>query len=209
MFSGSIPTRKDERGRYFIDRDGTHFRHILNYLRDGSFAFPPSVRDELLQEARFYQLEELLAHLEGRQGTGSVMAPQLAAKAIEVLRSRKGNEIALLKQHLLSEFERQAATGTLTPVVAIYSTENSKLYRDASDPDIRNIVIADLMSLGFKVHCQTTLSSAYAVHVFETNLHASSLKNEITEKLNSLHDTLKTVIATDGTISSPPLFWFY
>ena len=40
MFSGRHNICKDEDGRYFIDRDGTHFRYILNYLRDGSTYIP-------------------------------------------------------------------------------------------------------------------------------------------------------------------------
>ena len=40
MFSGRHYVSKDEDGRYFIDRDGTHFRYILNYLRDGNTYLP-------------------------------------------------------------------------------------------------------------------------------------------------------------------------
>ena len=40
MFSGRHNVMKDEEGRYFIDRDGTHFRYILNYLRDGNTYIP-------------------------------------------------------------------------------------------------------------------------------------------------------------------------
>ena len=40
MFSGRHNVQKDEDGRYFIDRDGTHFRYILNYLRDGNTYIP-------------------------------------------------------------------------------------------------------------------------------------------------------------------------
>lgn len=40
MFSGRHNVTKDEDGRYFIDRDGTHFRYILNYLRDGNTYLP-------------------------------------------------------------------------------------------------------------------------------------------------------------------------
>jgi BTB/POZ domain-containing protein KCTD7/14 len=40
MFSGRHNVNKDEDGRYFIDRDGTHFRYILNYLRDGNTYIP-------------------------------------------------------------------------------------------------------------------------------------------------------------------------
>lgn len=35
MFSGRHDLDTDSEGRYFIDRDGTYFKHILNYLREG------------------------------------------------------------------------------------------------------------------------------------------------------------------------------
>lgn len=41
----------------FVDRDGKHFRHILNWLRDGVV---PTLEEyqysELLREAEYYQL---------------------------------------------------------------------------------------------------------------------------------------------------------
>ena len=40
MFSGRHNANKGGDGRYFIDRDGTHFRYILNYLRDGNTYIP-------------------------------------------------------------------------------------------------------------------------------------------------------------------------
>jgi hypothetical protein len=48
-------------GCYFIDRDGTHFRHILNFLRNPEgyvIDLSPSHKEELRQEARYYGLEE-------------------------------------------------------------------------------------------------------------------------------------------------------
>lgn len=36
MFSGRHELDTDSEGRYFIDRDGTYFKHILNFLRDGN-----------------------------------------------------------------------------------------------------------------------------------------------------------------------------
>lgn len=48
-------------GYVFVDRDGKHFRHILNWLRDGVV---PTLEDneylELLREAEYYQL--LVSH---------------------------------------------------------------------------------------------------------------------------------------------------
>ena len=65
MFRRRNLTKKEEDGSYFIDRDGTHFRYILNYLRDESFndSMLPTDRDtrtELLMEAEYYQLRGLV-----------------------------------------------------------------------------------------------------------------------------------------------------
>ena len=38
MFSGRHSVKAQEDGSYFIDRDGTHFRYILNYLRGNAIS---------------------------------------------------------------------------------------------------------------------------------------------------------------------------
>ena len=70
MFSGrhDLETMQCKDGSFFIDRDGTHFRHILNYLRDGEEvveSFPKSIDIllELVREAKFYQLDGLASSL--------------------------------------------------------------------------------------------------------------------------------------------------
>ena len=70
MFSGrhDLDAMKCSDGSFFIDRDGTYFRHILNYLRDGKKAihfFPNSSETlhEIFHEATFYQLEGLVTAL--------------------------------------------------------------------------------------------------------------------------------------------------
>ncbi|KAI8139229.1 BTB/POZ protein [Fennellomyces sp. T-0311] len=68
MFSGRHKLVSEGDGSYFIDRDPTHFRLILNYLRD--FRIPPSaiqdasVRHELLQEAKYYKIDSLVQLLQ-------------------------------------------------------------------------------------------------------------------------------------------------
>lgn len=66
MFSGRFDTKPGEDGSYFIDRDGTHFRYILNYLRTGELIVPNDeiIRRELLAEAKFYQVEGMINELE-------------------------------------------------------------------------------------------------------------------------------------------------
>lgn len=61
LIAGEIPSATDSRGRLFIDRDPTHFRLVLNYLRDGDCSLPATeaALSELLSEAGFYSLDGL------------------------------------------------------------------------------------------------------------------------------------------------------
>jgi len=65
MFSGRHALRQDDDGAYFIDRDATQFRYVLNYLRDGGFRPGTLPADtcflsELCTEAEYYQLDGLV-----------------------------------------------------------------------------------------------------------------------------------------------------
>lgn len=69
MFSGRHRLRQESDGSYFIDRDGLHFRYILNYLRDGCIregTMPnnETLWGELLNEAEYYQLSGLVEYLQ-------------------------------------------------------------------------------------------------------------------------------------------------
>ena len=52
MFSGKHELRPEADGSYFIDRDGTHFRHILNYLRDADLDLDTSSNSRHLYTTR-------------------------------------------------------------------------------------------------------------------------------------------------------------
>jgi hypothetical protein len=58
MFSGKYQIQEDNKGRYFIDRDATHFPKILNFLRTGTLVTPLSNKEikELMLEAEYYNL---------------------------------------------------------------------------------------------------------------------------------------------------------
>ena len=59
MFQGTFNDKPLEDGAYFIDRDATYFRYILNFLRDGIITIDVEDKKtmiELLTEARFYQI---------------------------------------------------------------------------------------------------------------------------------------------------------
>eukprot|EP00058_Branchiostoma_floridae_P002084 XP_002587572.1 hypothetical protein BRAFLDRAFT_95712 [Branchiostoma floridae] len=53
---GSSAALRDDQRRYFIDRDGTVFRHVLNFLRIGELVLPDEFReyDLLEKEAEYY-----------------------------------------------------------------------------------------------------------------------------------------------------------
>ncbi|XP_072050109.1 BTB/POZ domain-containing protein KCTD6-like [Amphiura filiformis] len=71
MFSGRLPTTKDEHGNYWIDSNGEIFRYVLDFLRHGCLTIPEHFKDfELLEkEADFYQLPELTKAVKTRSCT--------------------------------------------------------------------------------------------------------------------------------------------
>lgn len=62
MFSGKFEMKPAEDGAFFIDRDGTQFRFILNYLRTGKLTLPEGATflKELEEEAEFYQIQGII-----------------------------------------------------------------------------------------------------------------------------------------------------
>jgi len=89
MFVGPYKVKPDKHGVYFIDRDGTLFGYVLNFLRDSDVALPSTDLElaQLEREARYYglpKLENLVAErrrylrsssLQQRYFTGSTYAP--------------------------------------------------------------------------------------------------------------------------------------
>ena len=65
MFSGRFDTKPDKDGTYFIDRDGTHFRYILNYLRTRELIVPDdkTVHYEMQSKATFFEVEGIIKAL--------------------------------------------------------------------------------------------------------------------------------------------------
>lgn len=65
MFSGRYAMKEEADGSYFVDRDGSQFRYILNYLRDNTVTLPPNrlLHLELLREANFFQLAGLVEQI--------------------------------------------------------------------------------------------------------------------------------------------------
>ncbi|XP_023931584.1 uncharacterized protein LOC106171442 [Lingula anatina] len=92
MFSGNMPTAHDDRGNYFIDRDGSMFRHILNFLRSGQLDLPEDFKEhkQLQREADFYQIQPLLDILRNRQTN------QGGGYFLEIKENSQTNRVTLL-----------------------------------------------------------------------------------------------------------------
>jgi hypothetical protein len=76
MFSGRFPLTPNAEGAYFIDRDGAHFRHILNFLRDPVEKFKLNVnvnegqREELVAELEYFGLLDRMLPYQAQERVG-------------------------------------------------------------------------------------------------------------------------------------------
>lgn len=62
LVNGSSKSRMDSEGRYFIDRDGTHFGHILEYLRTENL--PTKHLHDMHKDALYYDIKPLVKAIE-------------------------------------------------------------------------------------------------------------------------------------------------
>ncbi|XP_035691331.1 BTB/POZ domain-containing protein KCTD6-like [Branchiostoma floridae] len=65
MFGRDFDALRDDQGRYFIDRNGRLFEHVLNFLRTTQLVLPEDFKElPLLEiEADFYQIQPLIEAL--------------------------------------------------------------------------------------------------------------------------------------------------
>jgi hypothetical protein len=105
---------RDSAGNVFIDRDGTHFRHILNYLRCGALPnLPPEARKELILEADFYQISGLVEALQGG-GNGRMEEAgfhTLAADTLKAIKHLHGEKYEEFRKHLLQSCLNNVSKG--------------------------------------------------------------------------------------------------
>lgn len=57
---------RDERGSYFIDRDGHLFRYVLNFMRTSKLLLPNGFRELLMlrEEASYFEIDNLMRRID-------------------------------------------------------------------------------------------------------------------------------------------------
>jgi hypothetical protein len=106
MFSGEHPLLRDQDGTFVIDRDGRHFHHILNYLRDGTVPIGLSRVDriEILREVDYFGIKPLYSILGGptvaaAQMSGGGGGEWLQALALDIAQAEAADFNASTHSH--------------------------------------------------------------------------------------------------------------
>ena len=117
MFSGRHEVPQDDDGYVFIDRDGTHFRIILNFLRTGALDVPTSQKaaSELTRELQYYQLDTCVE-------AGALSTTASTPGSFELVLTRSGAE------HTRSVQARLQANPSLKVVNSCAAANNDGLY---------------------------------------------------------------------------------
>lgn len=79
LIRNQTSTPVDRHGRYFLDRDGTYFRYVLNFFREKKLILPENFAElkQLCCEAKFYQIDRLVTEIENRLNSSNEHQKQL------------------------------------------------------------------------------------------------------------------------------------
>eukprot|EP00475_Leptophrys_vorax_P034193 TRINITY_DN54906_c0_g1_i1.p1 TRINITY_DN54906_c0_g1~~TRINITY_DN54906_c0_g1_i1.p1 ORF type:complete len:309 (+),score=19.35 TRINITY_DN54906_c0_g1_i1:850-1776(+) len=139
MFSGRHVLHVDtgNKSSVFIDRDGTHFRHVLNWLRDGAVPLlDVPLFHELMREAEYYQLRDFHAQLVATLKVEDDDVPELSRK--EVIMAVQSKRVRLRGVNLcginLSKLDLSAVDFSFSRLVGTFFSRanlHCALFRDA------------------------------------------------------------------------------
>ncbi|XP_012599984.1 BTB/POZ domain-containing protein KCTD14 isoform X1 [Microcebus murinus] len=135
MFSSSAKACTDAEGRFFIDRPGTYFRPILDYLRSGQV--PRQHIPEVYREAQFYEIKPLVKLLED---TPQIFGEQMARKQFLLRVPGYSENLELMVR--LARAEAVAARRSSVLVCAVHTEEE-----DAQSAEALRALEADKKSV--------------------------------------------------------------
>ncbi|KYQ92723.1 BTB/POZ domain-containing protein [Tieghemostelium lacteum] len=102
MFSGRFSIQKEVDGSIFIDRDGSLFHWILNWMRSKYLPLDLSetIKEHLLQEAIYYQLTSLIEYLQLPSKTPEDINKFTQKEIIQLLNKANSKPIQLASANL-------------------------------------------------------------------------------------------------------------
>ncbi|KAL4220573.1 hypothetical protein ACF0H5_020971 [Mactra antiquata] len=121
MFSGKYSVIKDKDGRYFIDADGEHFIHILNYLRYGDLP-PVEIAETVYREAAYFGVHGLVSQLE--------KFPQILAKIQRNNFRKLFNGYSECLNSIIKTAGEETLSQTSVVKVLIFAKENDTPHED-------------------------------------------------------------------------------
>ena len=194
LLSGNGNFKKNADGCYFFDRDGTQFRHILNYMRHGNLPgyISQQSKCEMLPEAEFFGLGSLVDHINAASGACAKNDnhPDNTLCGDDSVRSIKNSlkSPAVIDEAI--QLVNKACLSLSNDITKIDTNENRKYKASTSIPNETNEVIK--LNVG-GVFFQTTLST---IMKDEDNL----LVSLVTGKLDShQHNDGFYYLDRDGT----------
>lgn len=152
MFSGRHQLDTDSEGRYFIDRDGTYFKHILNFLRDSTKLPSANIALEVYKEAQFYQINGLIDSLE-------CFSVVFSHKLENARKLKLGTDFEKWQQAIITQAQEKSLRNlTSTSKVSLLSMEDHEKIIDCGDcvgPHPHNLVVSRPVEQGLVHHQET------------------------------------------------------
>uniref|UniRef100_A0A452U478 Potassium channel tetramerization domain containing 14 n=1 Tax=Ursus maritimus TaxID=29073 RepID=A0A452U478_URSMA len=151
MFFSSAKTCTDAEGRFFIDRPGTYFGPILDYLR--SERLPTHHIPEVYREAQFYEIKPLVKLLED---TPQMFGEQVARKQFLLRVPGYGENLELMVR--LARAEAVAARSSAVLVCAVRTAEKRSVVKFGpwkAAPQVKDLldcVKMDITAQGYQVY---------------------------------------------------------
>eukprot|EP01083_Nonionella_stella_P150568 479851_1 len=182
MFEGKFSLKPSKDGSYFIDRNGTYFGLILDYLRNGQIIIPQTERSyiisHLLMESQYYQIASLEKELRIMSIDSNMLSPQQIVNIQSMIYPNQEfekhifNWKLLYKYNIMENMCPRDAPSMLEDVVDVIKGRKSVLIVMMAQAAIWVIFVAKELK---SYNTQITLSSPGIGIAF---------------KLNSIHQTI-------------------